>query len=191
MVEIVQVLVLLSLVSSFKCDFTLKNFNYSIEVNRGYGNVTMIQTLKDKTQSALQFIITKDLPNLQAQLKIELMNSKFKLMDYSFDLCKIERYRRRNVFIRLWAEQTLGAFDYTIKCPIKKGTYTLQERGYEASEQAVNYVPSFIRINELLKYEFIIFTKKRDKMVKVVDTNEFWALDHVDRNTKIERGRSP
>lgn len=128
---------------------------------------------EDGKMGAIRFTVLKDIPNLFVDIFSQLKESKFVLIDYTVNFCHIEKYRRRNVFVRHWMDVILNSADFKMYCPFKKGVYTLKER-VQSEAQVANFIPSFFRFNDSLFIKLTGTSKKQNKIFDLFKFIELW-----------------
>jgi Protein of unknown function (DUF1091) len=182
--------VVLILVSVFDMSTQLVNsepergqflFTYNLE----YLRISMNQTSNRKgILDPIYFTVLKEIPNFQMDVLVEVKSSKFVLVNYTMNFCFFERYRRRNIFIRLWSDILVNSIDFKLGCPFKVGVYKLKERSSMNMTQTSKYIPSFIRFNDSITLKFTGYIKKPSRIIEIFTTQELWNFGFSDSDKK-------
>jgi Protein of unknown function (DUF1091) len=156
------------------------NFTHNLE----YLRISKNETNHNGKLDPIYVTVLKEIPNVQVEMFAEVKNSKFVLVNYTLNLCLIERYRRRNVFIRLWTDNLVNSIDFKLGCPFKKGDYVVKERSSLNITQTSNYIPSFIRFNDSMIMKFTGYIKKSNRIIKIFTIQELWNFGFSDSDKK-------
>jgi hypothetical protein len=132
---------------------------------------------KSSKFSEVRLTLLRDIPNLFMKLTLKFLNSNFVVCDNTFNACFIEKYRRANVFTKYFLGVLIDNLDFTIRCPLKKGNYTLKERDIDIAKNSL-YIPSFLQINDTVKLDISLFFKQRGEIKNIFEVHELWAIFH-------------
>lgn len=157
--------------------YELKNVNYTITCNPNYFNLTIVHTDKESHVGFLKYELFRDLPNLHIKLLLKLMKSDFLLIDYILNACYIDKFRRRNGFVRQWMDGFIQRANFKFKCPFKKGSYQLNEAENIDTSGMIQSIPGIMRVNETIYYELSLLLKARNQMIELTKDVEFWSLE--------------
>lgn len=146
---------------------------FSILFNIEYMKITKNESNANNRMDAIYFSVLKQIPNIYLDIFVELENPKFTIINYTMNLCYIEKYRRRNVFIRYWLDVVLNSTDFKPSCPVKKGFYTINEHSQDHAQSA-NFLPSKIRFNNTYRAELTARTKQKNIMIDLFIIKEVW-----------------
>lgn len=145
--------------------------------NIKYLNVYRNETNGNGNLDALYFTVFKDIPNISLEIFVKLTKSNYVLVDYTINLCHIEKNRRRNIFVRFWMDELLNSFDFKPKCPMKKGIYTIKQRATNHGKQSAFYIPSLFRFNDSFEALLTGHTKIQNERVDMFKIDEMWTIE--------------
>lgn len=97
---------------------------------------------------AIKFTLFRDIRNIHFKVTVKMIGSSSNLVECSFNLC-IKSNRLSNVFIRIYLDYLLSSSKNlrSIICPLKKGTFELDERKPDVwLKNSEKYIPSFMKL---------------------------------------------
>lgn len=162
-----------------KLVFKQTKFNYTY--NERFCNATFCPLQDERNLRAIEFWVRKELPSLFIKISSTVNNNSFELFSYSIDCCKWERYRRRNVFTRIWTDNMQENINIKIECPFKKGFVRLEEREALVVQNSIMFIPNFLKSRNIATFTFKLelVTKENRKLVNVFEVYEEWSLKAV------------
>jgi Protein of unknown function (DUF1091) len=173
MVKIIRVLSFVLLFREFNCKFIFEYINGTEDVNRNYMHLQWLPPTQNNTHNICQYNLTRDLPNLFLHFKVHLLGLNFELVDFTFNVCQLQRNRRRSVIIRAWTEYLFDQSNGMLDCPLKKGYFMCPEKSVDVFSKNAEILPSFLRINDSVKVDFGLLVKTKQRIVQIYKSTEF------------------
>lgn len=173
-----KVFVLFYVLKTVGSDFSYQTRKATYGCDNHYANLYMLPPLKPENDAGILRLVTfKKLPSIH--LRIIGTNPRNEtLLDQSVNLCFLEN-RRTNIFVKLFFDYVFGSIPgfKRYKCPFEVGVYEIPERSTKSfANTASKYLPSFIRIQGVLKVIFEISTRERGESIVMCKINETWTF---------------
>lgn len=148
--------------------------------NGNYLNYSVHQPKTEGNLRPMDIFLFKDVFILNGRMRVTINN--FTLFNYSIDCCNWNRYRKSNVFLRIWTDSLQQSIDFKMSCPYRKGLMHVPERNGTALQDLLLYVPNFLKTKNLLNVYFDLrfSTKIGRRITPLLEINELWELSAVD-----------
>lgn len=172
----VEVFVLINVLQIVKSEFSYKPYNVTYGCDNTYANLSLPPPLNPKNAGALRLATFKKLPAIYLRL-IGNTGDNVTLLDKTVNLCFLEN-RKTNIFVKLFFDYFFGSIPgfKRFKCPFEAKVYEIPERSIDAfANSASRYLPSFLRLQGLLRVTFEISTRERGESIVMCKISEVWT----------------
>lgn len=173
----VGVFVLIYVLKTTRSEFSFSNHNVTYGCDSNYANLSLPPPLKPENVGALRLTTFKKYPSIYLRLIGSTGNNET-LIDQTVNLCFLEN-RRTNIFVKLFFEYFFGSIPgfKRFKCPFEAKMYEIPERSVTTfANSASRYLPSFVRMQGLLKVVFEISARYRGETVLMCKITEIWTF---------------
>lgn len=173
----IEVFVLIHALRSVNSEFSYHNHNVTYGCDNNYANLSLPPPLKSENVGALRLTTFKKLPNIYLRL-IGSSSNDVTLVDQNVNLCFLEN-RKTNIFVKLFFDYFFGSIPgfKRFKCPFEAKVYEFPERSITTfANNASRYLPSFVRLQGLLKVTFEISSRFRGENIMMCKIDEIWTF---------------
>lgn len=120
----------------------------------------------------LHLWLLRDIPNVHIKFGLKL-NHNFQLLSTTINSCSFERQIRENVFLRMWAEDTLKYLKFKVQCPFKQGYYEIGE--HQVAGEGFGNLPAFIHVGDTIDFFYSFNIKLKGQMLEFFSCNGTWT----------------